>query len=163
MHLINRELIESVLEQARQSPRRRMNFNFHPSLDDNPHRFLNVMLEGTYVTPHRHRDPPKAEAFVVIEGEVALIQFADSGEMLSAHRLGVGAPAYGIDLEPGVWHSLVVLSEYAVVYEVKPGPYSPATDKEFAPWAPREGDPAAAAYLAQLRGNLGNIRFAGNV
>jgi cupin fold WbuC family metalloprotein len=151
MHLINRDLIRSVLEQARNSPRRRMNFNFHPSLDDNPHRFLNVMLAGTYVAPHRHREPPKAEAFVVLEGELAVFRFDDSGAILAVHKLSPASGVYGIDLEPGAWHTLVVLSEHAVVYEVKPGPYSAATDKEFAPWAPQEGDPAAGAYLAGLR------------
>jgi cupin fold WbuC family metalloprotein len=158
MHLINRELIDSVLEQARKSPRRRMNFNFHPTMEDNPHRFLNVMLEGTYVAPHRHTTPPKAEAFLVLEGELALVQFDDSGAIGGAHRLGPGGPSYGIDLEPGAWHTLVVLSEYAVVYEVKPGPYTATTDKDFAPWAPREGDPAAADYLKQLQSRLVNIR-----
>jgi len=49
-----------------------------------------------------------------------------------------------------VWHSVAVLSPHAVCYEVKPGPYSQATDKDFAPWAPHEGDPAAFAYLARL-------------
>jgi cupin fold WbuC family metalloprotein len=150
MKLINRELIGSVLEQARQSPRRRMNFNFHSSPEDNPQRFLNVMLKGSYFTPHRHREPPKAESFVVLEGELALVQFEEDGAIRSAHRLGPGAGAHGIDVEPGVWHSLVVLSDYAVVYEVKPGPYSAAADKEMAPWAPQEGDPAAKEYLTLM-------------
>ena len=35
-------------------------------------------------------------------------------------------------------------------YEVKPGPYSAANDKDFAPWAPREGEPGVAAYLESL-------------
>jgi hypothetical protein len=42
------------------------------------------------------------------------------------------------------------LTEHVVCYEVKPGPYSAASDKDFAPWAPREGDPTAKAYLEML-------------
>jgi hypothetical protein len=61
----------------------------------------------------------------------------------------------GIDLAPGVWHTLSPVSAYAVCYEVKPGPYSAANDKDFAPWAPREGDPGAAAYLETLMSSLG--------
>jgi cupin fold WbuC family metalloprotein len=58
--------------------------------------------------------------------------------------------ARGIDLAPGVWHSITALTPYAVTYEVKPGPWEATKDKEFAPWAPAEGDPAAAAYLQWL-------------
>jgi len=56
----------------------------------------------------------------------------------------------GVDVAPGVWHTTTALTDTAICFEVKPGPYDAATDKEFAPWAPREGDPAAAAYLAGL-------------
>jgi hypothetical protein len=37
-----------------------------------------------------------------------------------------------------------------VCFEVKPGPWERATDKEFAEWAPAESDPAAAEYLRRL-------------
>jgi hypothetical protein len=48
------------------------------------------------------------------------------------------------------------LSDHVVCFEVKPGPYSAANDKDFAPWAPREGDTGAATYLAALlAGHLG--------
>ncbi|MCX6266256.1 MAG: hypothetical protein NTW16_02715, partial [Bacteroidetes bacterium] len=38
----------------------------------------------------------------------------------------------------------------AVAYEVKDGPYSPANDKNFAPWAPKEGDAGTTDYLTSL-------------
>jgi hypothetical protein len=43
-----------------------------------------------------------------------------------------------------------VLSDTAVCYEVKPGPYILTNDKEFAPWAPAEGSEGCAAYWRQL-------------
>ena len=150
--LIGRELIEATLEKARQSPRRRMNYNFHAGPEDNPHRFLNVLLENTYVAPHRHLRPPKAESFLVLEGRIAMFCFDDDGAVQSRHVLGYGngAEALGIDLAPGVWHTLTAVTPYAVCYEVKPGPWDPATDKEFAPWAPREGEEGAPEYLRKL-------------
>ena len=144
IQVLDRGLIEGLIARAKGSARLRINHNFHASMEDNPHRFLNVMIRGTYVAPHRHMDPPKAEAFVVLEGEVAFFTFADNGRIRTAHLLG--RDALGIDVAPGVWHTLAVLSEHAVCYEVKPGPYSAANDKDFAPWAPREGEPGAAAY-----------------
>jgi len=148
VQLIDGELFERLVARARESPRRRTNHNFHGSMEENPHRFLNVMLRGTYVTPHRHLDPPKSEAFLVLSGEIAFFLFDDTGAVMRAEVLGRGK--MGIDIAPGLWHSLAVLSESAVCYEVKPGPYTAANDKDFAPWAPREGADGAAEYLAGL-------------
>jgi cupin fold WbuC family metalloprotein len=148
IQLFDSELFNQLLDRARQSPRLRTNHNFHVSMEDNPHRFLNVMLKGTYITPHRHRDPPKAESFLVLSGELAFLTFDDSGQIADTHILGRNP--IGIDIQPGVWHTLAVLSEHAICFEVKPGPYSVANDKDFAPWAPREGEPRASEYLERL-------------
>ena len=148
IQLLDRPLIQELIERARQSPRLRTNHNFHSGMEDNPHRFLNVMVRGTYVAPHRHRDPPKPESFLALEGELAFFTFDDQGRISTTHVLG--RTTMGIDIQPGVWHTLAVLTPYAVCYEVKPGPYSAASDKDFAPWAPREGDPGVTAYLEWL-------------
>ena len=148
IQLLDPALFPALIERARRSPRLRTNHNFHGGMEENPHRFLNVMLRGTYIAPHRHGDPPKAEAFLALEGEIAFFTFDDSGSVTTVHVLG--REAIGIDIQPGVWHTLAVLSPHAVCYEVKPGPYSPANDKDFPPWAPREGDPDAPAYLEKL-------------
>jgi cupin fold WbuC family metalloprotein len=148
IQLLDAALIGRLLDRARESPRLRTNHNFHSSPEENPQRFLNVMLKGTYIAPHRHRDPPKAESFLVLEGELAFFTFGEGGEVAGAYVLG--RDAAGIDLRPRIWHTMAVLTPYVVCYEVKPGPYSAATDKEFAPWAPREGDAGAAEYLDGL-------------
>ncbi|MGE5647186.1 MAG: WbuC family cupin fold metalloprotein [Acidobacteriota bacterium] len=152
VQLLTRELFARVLERARRSPRRRMNFNFHGSDAENPSRMLNVILRGAYITPHRHADPAKAESFLVLEGRLQAFIFDDAGRVISRTPLGPGEDAAGIDIAPGVWHTVAALSEHAVCFEVKAGPYDATTDKEFAPWAPREGDPHAAVYLEGLIG-----------
>ena len=151
--LITGALFDSVAARASQSPRRRMNHNFHSGPRDNPHRFLNVLLRGTYVQPHRHSDPPKAESFLLLEGEADVIIFDDAGAVTARYRLGTETPEgrlWGVDVPPGVWHTVLPRTERAVCFEVKPGPWAPANDKEFAAWAPAEGDPAAAAYAESL-------------
>jgi cupin fold WbuC family metalloprotein len=153
---VTRALLDDLIERAKRSPRLRINHNFHASMEENPHRFLNVMVNGTYVAPHRHLDPPKAESFLVLEGEVAFFVFDDAGQVVRTEL--VGGDPMGIDLPAGVWHALTPVSAHAVCYEVKPGPYSAANDKDFAPWAPREGDPGAPAYLESL---LANVRSKG--
>ncbi len=149
VQLIDSGLLEALVERARHSPRLRSNHNFHRDASDNPHRFLNALTRGTYCCPHRHLDPPKAESFVALRGEVAVFLFDDSGQITERHVLGRNG-LFGIDIAPGLWHSVAALSDTAVCFEVKPGPSEVANDKQFASFAPSEGDPKAAAYLAEL-------------
>jgi cupin fold WbuC family metalloprotein len=151
--LISGSLFDTVAAQAEASPRLRMNYNFHSGPADNPHRFLNVLLRDTYIRPHRHLDPPKSEAFIVLEGIAEVILFDEHGSVTARHRLGAESPEgrlWGIDIPPGVWHTVLARTARAVCFEVKPGPWVPATDKEFATWAPAEADSKAAAYREAL-------------
>ena len=155
VELLTPERIQLLLKQAERLPRGRINENFHIHPEDNLHRFLNVLTHDTYVAPHRH--PRKAESTLVLEGRIGLLIFNDGGAVTSQYvvgrELGFNEP-FGMDLLPGVWHTLVVLGQYAALYEVKPGPYIQETDKEFAPWALREGDAKTAAYLQELRSHF---------
>lgn len=153
--LISASLFDTVAALAAESPRLRMNHNFHSHATDNPHRFLNVLLRGTYIRPHRHSDPPKSESFLVLEGIVDVILFDDRGAITARYRLGGGeseSHLWGVDLAPGVWHTILPRTERAVCFEVKPGPWVAANDKEFASWAPAENDPGATAYCDALLG-----------
>lgn len=154
VQIITGQLFDEVASRAAASPRRRMNHNFHAGPDDNPHRFLNVLLRGTYIRPHRHIEPAKAETFLVLEGEAEVVIFDDSGSVTERHLLGGTSAAgktWGIDIEPGVWHTIIAVTGRAVCFEVKPGPWEPSTDKDFASWAPREGDQEAEGYLRSLQ------------
>jgi cupin fold WbuC family metalloprotein len=151
--LIPAGLFDTVADSAAASPRLRMNHNFHDGAADNPHRFLNVLLRGTYIRPHRHLAPPKSETFLVLEGVAEAILFDDGGAISARYALGAETPEgrlWGIDLPAGVWHTVLPRTERVVCFEVKPGPWEPATDKEFALWAPAEGSPAVAAYCQML-------------
>jgi cupin fold WbuC family metalloprotein len=152
--VIDEELIERTLERARNSPRQRSNHNFHASHADGLHRFLNAFVRGTYAAPHRHVALPKPEAFVVLRGELAVFVFDDAG-VVSDHVVLGREGVRGIDIPAGVWHTLAPVTPEAVAYEVKPGPWDPATDKEFARFAPLEGEPGVDAYLAKLMGRIG--------
>ena len=86
-----------------------------------------------------------------MKGAAGFLTFDDRGEVKSAHKLVAGNPAGClIDIEQGLWHTLVPLADDTVVLEIKRGPYCAATDKQFAPWAPEENAPTAADYLRSL-------------
>jgi cupin fold WbuC family metalloprotein len=147
--LITDALLDETAQRAAACPRLRMNFNFHSDDGDNPHRFLNAIRRHSYCTPHRHVTPPKAESFLILRGKLAFLLFDDAGTPSACYRLGENG-LFGVDVSPGAWHTVVALSDVAICYEVKAGPYEPIADKDFAPWAPREGTAEAITYLTRL-------------
>ncbi len=148
--VITGDLVRQAVEGSRSSPRRRIILPLHKSSDNALHRMLNAGQPGTYVRPHWHRDPPKDESMVLIQGAVCIFLFEEDGRVRQAIRLKAGSNEFGIDIAAGVYHTFVVLDADTVLYETKPGPYVQATDKSFASWAPDEGSPQAAEYLAAL-------------
>ncbi len=150
---IDQALFDAVAAGAADSPRRRLNHNFHaPS--DRVQRFLNVLQPGTYVRPHRHlREQPGEgfECFLVLQGEVGLLLLDGNGRVLGRERISAAGPLRGIELAEGVIHTLVALCADAVLMEIKQGPYRPSADKDFLAGFPLEGTEAAARLEARWR------------
>jgi len=150
LRLIDRGLLEAVTAQARASPRRRKNYNFHAQEAHPANRLLNAIEPGSYVQPHRHLDPTKDETFIVVRGRFGLVLFDQHGAVVRTAVLAADGEAIGADVPHGTYHTLISLEPGSVFFEAKAGPYLQIGDDERAPWAPREGDPRAAAYLADL-------------
>jgi cupin fold WbuC family metalloprotein len=147
-------LVQQALERSRQSPRKRIILPLHKSDESTLHRMFNALQPGTYIRPHWHREPPKDESLVLLQGKIAVFLFSDKGDVMEVIPLAAGTSAFGIDLVAGVCHSFLVLAPDTLVFEAKPGPYVKASDKDFAPWAPAEGHPETAAYQAKLLTHL---------
>ena len=142
--------LEDLQMQAKQSPRKRMNFNFHEYAGDALQRMLHALQPGTYIQPHKHESPDKREVFIILTGRAALIEYDNTGHPIDHILLDIKEGNFGVEIPPSTWHSLIALEEDSVVYEVKDGPYSPADDKNFAAWAPREGDKECAVFLNKI-------------
>jgi cupin fold WbuC family metalloprotein len=150
IQLIDHSLFEKVISEAKQSPRKRKNFNFH-ELTDVYQRFLNVLTQSTYVAVHRHLNDPKPETFVLLQGQIGFIIFNNDGSIKEKHLLSSEGPIVGIDIKAGVWHNLVCLSEVAVCFEGKSGPYVESVDKEFHPTYLGEGEPGCEKQLKEWK------------
>jgi len=160
---IDRALMDTVGLAARRSPRRRAILRYH-ELAERLQRMLNAVEPESYIQPHAHSAPHKVEAFVVLRGRGLVVRFDRAGQIAEAIALAAGGPVHGVEIPPGAWHTVLSLEPGSVFYEVKDGPYDPATDKVFAPWAPPESDgPAARAYLAGLRHQLRLPHLAGPI
>ncbi|GAB7021594.1 WbuC family cupin fold metalloprotein [Salidesulfovibrio brasiliensis] len=144
---LDRAMLDTALDVSRRSPRGRVIQPLHKDADATLHRMLNCLQPGTYIRPHRHLDPPKAECFVLLSGAVRQLLFDDEGTVTDSFVIRAGSEVFGADIEPGVWHTWIVLEPDTVAFEVKPGPYTKATDKDFAPWAPEEGTEEANIFI----------------
>ena len=142
--------LDSLTAAAQASPRRRKNFNFHPDDAHPAHRLLNAVEPGSYVCPHRHLEADKDETLVAVRGSFGVVFFDERGAVVEKAVIGAHGERIGVNIPRGVFHSLVALETGSVFLEAKAGPYRPVTDKELAPWAPREGDAGAAAYQSTL-------------
>ena len=123
MKVIDNNLIDRVVAQAKESPRLRMNYNFHESLDDKCHRLLNALEPGTVVPVHRH--PTKDESFVILRGKIRVNTYNDAGEVMESVVLSPADGKYGVDIAKNVWHGVECLESGSVIFEVKEGPFVP--------------------------------------
>lgn len=123
MKVIDMDLLDKVSEEAKESPRLRMNFNFHQSLDDKCHRFLNAVEPGTIVPIHRH--PTKDESFVLLRGRVMVYTYNDDGTIKDSIELNPNEGRYGVDIPKGIWHNLESLESGSIFFECKEGPFVP--------------------------------------
>ena len=121
--IIDKALIDKVSEQAKESPRLRMNYNFHQSLDEKCHRFLNAVEPGTVVPIHRH--PTKDETFIVLRGKVRISTYDDEGNLSESGILCPDDGTFGVDIPKNVWHNLESLEPNSCIFEVKEGPFVP--------------------------------------
>ncbi len=147
--LIDEGYISAAVVASRESPRKRIIQPLHKESTASLQRMLNALQPGSYIRPHRHA-PDRAESIVVVSGSILYLTFTAEGEVEKVLQLKAGSAQIGIDIECGIWHSFAALEADTVLCEVKPGPYDPRSDKEFAPWAPEEYSAEAKGYLKAL-------------
>ena len=120
--IIDDRLIDRVEEEAKESPRLRMNYNFHESLDAKAQRLMNVLLPGTIIPIHRHRHT--AETYVLLRGKMVVAFYNDMGAQIQRFLLDPKKGNYGVQIPKGQWHGIEVI-EPSAIFEVKDGPYMP--------------------------------------
>ena len=120
--IIDSKLLDEVEARAAESPRLRMNFNLHESLDAKAQRLVNVLLPGTPLPVHRHRHT--AETYVLLRGRMYVVFYNELGAETQRFLLDPAAGNFGIQIPKGQWHGVEVI-EPSAIFEVKDGPYTP--------------------------------------
>lgn len=147
---ITTDLLKSLSTEALSSVRKRKNLNFHTDESDPLQRMLNAVEPGSYVRPHKHINPDKREAFIILKGRMAVVEFDDKGAISDHIILDTSKGNYAAEINPASWHSVISLEKGSVYYEVKDGPYNLKMDKIFAEWSPKEGAAEAGKFMNEI-------------
>ena len=119
--IITQAMLDELTASAKASPRLRMNLNFHQSLDEKCHRFINAVEPGTEVPIHKH--PTKDETFVILRGKVRVTTHRDDGSIIEDVVLCAEEGRYGVNIPKGVWHTIEAMEPDSVIFECKEGPF----------------------------------------
>ena len=136
---INKELLETLLAEAKENPRLRQNYDLRTSSADTSQRMLNALLPETKVPIHRHEDT--TETVICLVGKLEEIIYEEVNEYVhettsccddvvrqksfkevSRQILSPAEGKFGIQIPAGAWHTIHVI-EPSVIFEAKDGAY----------------------------------------
>ena len=124
---ITQAILDNLTEQAKASPRLRMNMDLRNSAEDKSQRMLNAIEPGSPLPIHRHQKT--SETVVCLRGRL-VEEFYDELERrcTEAIELSPNGPVVAVNIPAGQWHTVRSLESGTVIIEVKDGPYEPIQD-----------------------------------
>ncbi len=125
--ILDNGLLDEITRKAEESPRLRMNFNLHDSLDAKAQRLINVLLPGTPLPVHRHHH--SAETYIILRGRMFVVFYDSLGAQTDRFLLDPTVGNYGVQIPIGQWHTVEVV-EPSAIFEVKDGPYTPLAPED---------------------------------
>ena len=125
--VINQALLDKLTEEAKASPRLRMNYDLRNSADDQSQRMLNAIEPGSPLPIHRHQKT--SETVVCLRGRLVW-EFYDELERICTERveLSPNGPVVALNIPAGQWHTVKALESGSVILEMKEGKYEPTSD-----------------------------------
>ncbi len=126
---ITQALLDKLTEQAKASPRLRMNFDLRNSVEDQSQRMLNAIEPGSPVPIHRHKY--SSETVVCLRGKV-IEEYYDEIERMCTERFEISpnGPIVALNIPAGQWHTLHAVETGTVIMEVKDGLYRPQSPED---------------------------------
>ncbi|MBQ9671846.1 MAG: WbuC family cupin fold metalloprotein [Prevotella sp.] len=121
---ITQAILDKLTEQAKASPRLRMNMDLRNSSEDQSQRMLNAIEPGSPLPIHRHQKT--SETVVCLRGRL-VEEFYDELERRCTEsiELSPNGPVVALNIPAGQWHTVRVLESGTVILECKDGPYEP--------------------------------------
>ena len=139
--VINQALLDKLTEEAKASPRLRMNLDLRNSADDQSQRMLNAIEPGSPLPIHRHRHT--SETVVCLRGRLVWeyyqelrdegLELRDSSKSSRVQKvqeieLSPNGQVVALNIPAGQWHTVRALESGSVILEMKEGAYEPLQD-----------------------------------
>ena len=121
--VINTAILDTLTNQAKASPRLRMNLDLRNSAEDTSQRMLNAIEPGSIVPIHRHKKT--SETLVVLRGRIVEEFYNDAGECTERVEVSPISSVCALNIPAGSWHTLQSLESGTVILEMKNGAYEP--------------------------------------
>lgn len=135
---ITQALLDKLTEEAKASPRLRINYDLRNSEDDQSQRMLNAIEPGSPMAIHRHRDT--SETIVILRGRLVeeyYQELKDSSEdqrsriqKVQEIEMSPNGPIVALNIPAGQWHTLKALESGTVIMESKNGAYEPLGEED---------------------------------
>jgi len=127
--VITKAILDKLTEEAKASPRLRMNLDLRNGSDDQSQRMLNAIEPGSPLPIHRHKHT--SETVVCLRGRL-VEEFYDELERICMNRieLSPNGPIALVNVPAGQWHTVRALESGTVLLECKDGPWEPLGDED---------------------------------
>ena len=126
---ITQAILDKLTEEAKSSPRLRMNLDLRDSADDHSQRMLNAIEPESVIPIHRHQKT--SETVVCLRGRLVEEYYDDLERICTeAIELSSNGPVVALNIPAGQWHTVRALESGTVILEVKDGPYEPLSPKD---------------------------------
>ena len=126
---ITQAILDKLTEEAKASPRLRMNMDLRNSDSDSSQRMLNAIEPGSPLPIHRHQKT--SETVVCLRGRL-VEEYYDELERICTEsiELSPNGPVVALNIPAGQWHTVRALESGTVILEMKNGAYEPITDAD---------------------------------
>ena len=128
--------------------KKRYRLCLHDSPENSLHEMFICRSRNDYFRPDKHYG--FSESHTIIEGSEAIILFSDEGLIIDIFILDRDKDYISYRINSDIYHMTVPITEYAIDYEVKPGPFLPENNI-YPDWAPEMNDlPAVSEFMKKI-------------
>ncbi len=146
--VVDRSVVHELQAACLEHDQASIRLCLHADPQSSFHEMVIAERRCSYYPPHQHRQ--REESIQVLEGRLAAVLFENDGRIREIHLLEASG-RFLLRLAKGTYHFYLPLTECAVYYETKLGPYD-EEDNVFASWAPLRADrPGAETFKQRVR------------
>ena len=126
---ISQAILDKLTEEAKASPRLRMNLDLRNDENDSSQRMLNAIEPGSPLPIHRHQKT--SETVVCLRGRLVEYYYDElERRCTETIELSANGPVVAVNIPAGQWHTVRALESGTVILEMKNGAYEPISDAD---------------------------------